>query len=158
MNISHHQNNPRSPSSSLPSHPHQPDVTLTQLQQIFNSQGMLAAYHVLLSTIATNHISDEVVASNTLSSTFEKQFKSYIENGQPITQIKMLLSEYLKLEEKKHKKRAANRKSASISRSRKKKFIERLTIENNKLKRLSRLLTALPDIIFSVSGLGEITH
>lgn len=149
---------PRSPTNLSHQQINLPEVTINQLQQILSTQGILAAYHFMLSCITTSHISEEVVTSNSLSVTFENQFKTYIENGQPITQIKVLVSEYLKLEEKKHKKRAANRKSASISRSRKKKFIERLTIENNKLKRLNRLLTVLPDLTFSLSSDGEITY
>jgi PAS domain-containing protein len=134
------------------------ELTVNQVQQVFNSKGLLAAYNLLLTTINTNHLSDEVISSTALSATFENQLKMSIEVGQSLSQLKLVVSEYLKTEEKKHKKRAANRKSASISRSRKKKFIERLTIENNKLKKINRLLAASPDLVFSLSGDGHIKY
>jgi hypothetical protein len=53
--------------------------------------------------------------------------------------------------------RAANRRSASSSRARKKKYIEKLTSENRRLKRISRILAILPDLVMVVNEECRIT-
>jgi PAS domain-containing protein len=53
--------------------------------------------------------------------------------------------------------RAANRRSASSSRARKKKYIEKLTTENRRLKRISRILAILPDLVMVVNREGHIS-
>ena len=60
----------------------------------------------------------------------ENQIKAAIAQGQPSQHLRLLIEDHLRIEEKKHRKRAANRRSASSSRARKKKYIERLANEN----------------------------
>lgn len=72
----------------------------------------------------------------------DPQIKAALAQGQPVHHLKVLIEEHLKMEERKHRKRAANRRSASSSRARKKKYIERLTNENRRLQRISRILGA----------------
>jgi PAS domain S-box-containing protein len=64
-------------------------------------------------------------------------------------------------EEKKLQKRAANRRSAQLSRKRKKQFIEELKEENDDLRRKEQILRSIPDLIvvFDSSGkLGFVSH
>jgi len=60
----------------------------------------------------------------------ENQIKTAIAQGQPSQHLRLIIQDHLRIEEKKHRKRAANRRSASSSRARKKKYIERLANEN----------------------------
>jgi len=55
---------------------------------------------------------------------------------------------------KKQQKRAANRRSAQLSRKRKKQFIEELKDENDDLRRKEQILRAIPDlvVVFDSSG------
>ena len=62
----------------------------------------------------------------------------------------------LSAEEKKRLKRAANRRSAQLSRQRKKKYIEELTVEYTKLKQVTEILAAMSDIVLMVGSSGEI--
>ena len=62
----------------------------------------------------------------------------------------------LSTEDKKRLKRAANRRSAQLSRQRKKKFIEELTVEHSKLKQVTEILAAMSDIILMVDSSGNI--
>lgn len=64
-------------------------------------------------------------------------------------------------EDKKMQKRAANRRSAQLSRKRKKQFIEELKEENDELRRKEQILRSIPDLIvvFDSSGkLGFVSH
>ena len=64
-------------------------------------------------------------------------------------------------ENKKLIKRAANRRSAQLSRKRKKQFIEELKEENDELRRKEQILRSIPDLIvvFDSSGkLGFVSH
>lgn len=64
-------------------------------------------------------------------------------------------------ENKKLQKRAANRRSAQLSRKRKKQFIEELKEENDELRRKEQILRSIPDLIvvFDSSGkLGFVSH
>lgn len=64
-------------------------------------------------------------------------------------------------EDKKLQKRAANRRSAQLSRKRKKQFIEELKEENDDLRRKEQILRSIPDLIvvFDSSGkLGFVSH
>ena len=64
-------------------------------------------------------------------------------------------------EEKRLQKRAANRRSAQLSRKRKKQFIEELKEENDDLRRKEQILRSIPDLIvvFNSSGkLGFVSH
>jgi PAS domain S-box-containing protein len=57
-------------------------------------------------------------------------------------------------DDKRHLKRAANRRSAQLSRKRKKQFIEELKEENDELRRKEQILKSIPDLIvvFDPSG------
>ena len=61
----------------------------------------------------------------------------------------------VQLHDKKQQKRAANRRSAQLSRKRKKQFIEELKEENDDLRRKEQILRSIPDLIvvFDSSGL-----
>eukprot|EP01038_Epipyxis_sp_PR26KG_P007259 gene7259-9896_t len=55
-------------------------------------------------------------------------------------------------------RRAANRRSAQLSRARKKAHLEDLKEENARLQRLVNVLDSQPELIFCVTALGKITH
>jgi len=60
------------------------------------------------------------------------------------------------LEDKKLLKRAANRRSAQLSRKRKKQFIEELKEENDKLRRKEQILRSIPDLIVVFDSAGRL--
>jgi len=60
-------------------------------------------------------------------------------------------------EDKRAAKRVANRKSASISRARKKAYLEEISKANERLKRQAMILNLLPDLVFAVDESGIIT-
>jgi PAS domain-containing protein len=57
---------------------------------------------------------------------------------------------------KKQQKRAANRRSAQLSRKRKKQFIEELKEENDDLRRKEQILRAIPDLIVVFDSSGRL--
>jgi len=57
---------------------------------------------------------------------------------------------------KKQQKRAANRRSAQLSRKRKKQFIEELKEENDELRRKEQILRAIPDLIVVFDSSGKL--
>lgn len=57
---------------------------------------------------------------------------------------------------KKQQKRAANRRSAQLSRKRKKQFIEELKEENDDLRRKEQILRAIPDLIVVFDSSGKL--
>ncbi|KAL3893287.1 MAG: hypothetical protein SGARI_008264, partial [Bacillariaceae sp.] len=57
---------------------------------------------------------------------------------------------------KKLQKRAANRRSAQLSRKRKKQFIEELKEENDDLRRKEQILRAIPDLIVVFDSSGKL--
>jgi PAS domain-containing protein len=59
-------------------------------------------------------------------------------------------------EDKKMLKRAANRRSAQLSRKRKKQYIEDLKEENSDLRRMELILKSIPDLIVSFDSSGKI--
>jgi len=59
-------------------------------------------------------------------------------------------------EDKKMAKRAANRRSAQLSRKRKKQYIEELKDENSDLRRMELILRSIPDLIVSFDSSGKI--
>lgn len=59
-------------------------------------------------------------------------------------------------EEKKLAKRAANRRSAQLSRKRKKQYIEDLKDENSDLRRMELILRSIPDLVVSFDSSGKI--
>lgn len=62
--------------------------------------------------------------------------------------------EHLRQQEKKMQKRAANRKSAQLSRKRKKALIEELKFENQDLQRHEDILEVIPDPVFAFDATG----
>merc|ERR1719215_269796 len=58
--------------------------------------------------------------------------------------------------DKKQLKRAANRKSAQLSRKRKKQFIEELRSENDELRKKELILRSIPDLIVVFDSAGKI--
>ena len=58
--------------------------------------------------------------------------------------------------DKREKKRAANRRSAQLSRKRKKQFIEELKEENDELKRKEQILKSLPDLVVVFDSSGKL--
>ena len=65
-------------------------------------------------------------------------------------------SALLQPEDKKLLKRAANRRSAQLSRKRKKQFIETLKEENADLRRMELILRSIPDLVISFDSSGKI--
>lgn len=59
-------------------------------------------------------------------------------------------------EGKKQMKRAANRKSAQLSRKRKKQFIEELKEENDGLRRKEQILRSIPDLVVVFDSSGKL--
>lgn len=60
------------------------------------------------------------------------------------------------LQDKKQQKRAANRRSAQLSRKRKKQFIEELKEENDELRRKEQILKSIPDLIVVFDSSGKL--
>ena len=60
------------------------------------------------------------------------------------------------LEDRKKLKRAANRRSAQLSRKRKKQFIEELKEENDELRRKEQILKSIPDLIVVFDSSGKL--
>jgi PAS domain S-box-containing protein len=58
--------------------------------------------------------------------------------------------------DKKQLKRAANRRSAQLSRKRKKQFIEELMEENDELRRKEQILVSIPDLIVVFDSSGKL--
>lgn len=59
-------------------------------------------------------------------------------------------------EDKRSLKRAANRRSAQLSRKRKKQFIEELKEENDELRRKEQILKSIPDLIVVFDSSGKL--
>lgn len=59
-------------------------------------------------------------------------------------------------EDKKQHKRAANRKSAQLSRKRKKAYIEELKDENDDLRRKEQILRSIPDLVVVFDSSGKL--
>lgn len=77
---------------------------------------------------------------------------------QPVPQtVALLLAEAQRKEKKKTAKRAANRKSASTSRARKKALVEEITQTNARLKRQAMILALLPDLVIATTLEGEMS-
>mmetsp|Transcript_45032 Transcript_45032/g.108932 ORF Transcript_45032/g.108932 Transcript_45032/m.108932 type:complete len:794 (-) Transcript_45032:147-2528(-) len=78
--------------------------------------------------------------------------------NRPVPQyVGLLLTEARRKQKKKHAKRIANRRSASTSRARKKKYVEEMKVTNARLKRQALILSLLPDLVVAISTDGEIT-
>lgn len=59
-------------------------------------------------------------------------------------------------DDKKEQKRAANRRSAQLSRKRKKQFIEELKDENDDLRRKEQILKSIPDLVVVFDSSGKL--
>lgn len=66
------------------------------------------------------------------------------------------ISVSVNMDDKKQQKRAANRRSAQLSRKRKKQFIEELKEENDELKRKDQILRSIPDLIVVFDSSGKL--
>jgi len=64
----------------------------------------------------------------------------------------------LQVHRRKMLRRAANRRSAQLSRARKKAHLEELKTENSRLQRLVDVLDSQPELVFCVTASGEITY
>lgn len=64
--------------------------------------------------------------------------------------------EHVNPEERQSQKRAANRKSAQLSRKRKKQFMEDLKAENDALRRKEQILRSIPDLVLVFDSAGKI--
>lgn len=64
--------------------------------------------------------------------------------------------DYFALGDKKQQKRAANRKSAQLSRKRKKQLMEELKDENDDLRRKEQILKSIPDLIIVFDSTGKL--
>eukprot|EP00429_Kryptoperidinium_foliaceum_P091989 CAMPEP_0176186100 /NCGR_PEP_ID=MMETSP0121_2-20121125/1693_1 /TAXON_ID=160619 /ORGANISM="Kryptoperidinium foliaceum, Strain CCMP 1326" /LENGTH=846 /DNA_ID=CAMNT_0017524569 /DNA_START=185 /DNA_END=2725 /DNA_ORIENTATION=+ len=88
----------------------------------------------------------------------EKHVSLLKQMNQPIPQsVALLLADAQRRDKKKTAKRAANRKSASTSRARKKALVEEMTLTNARLKRQALILALLPDLVIATSLDGEVT-
>lgn len=78
--------------------------------------------------------------------------------NKPVPQsVALLLADARRKEKKKTAKRAANRKSASTSRARKKALVEEMTRTNARLKRQALILELLPDLVIATNLDGVIS-
>lgn len=64
----------------------------------------------------------------------------------------------LQIHKRKMLRRAANRKSAQLSRARKKAHMEDLKVENARLQKVVDILESQPEILFTVTMDGRITY
>lgn len=67
-----------------------------------------------------------------------------------------VLEEGATLDDRKQVKRAANRRSAQLSRKRKKQFIEELKEENDDLRRKEQILKSIPDLVVVFDSAGKL--
>ena len=71
--------------------------------------------------------------------------------------VALLLFDARKRETKRTAKRAANRRSASTSRARKKALVEEMTRTNARLRRQALILSLLPDLVVAITVDGTVT-
>ncbi|CAM9119773.1 unnamed protein product [Scytosiphon promiscuus] len=69
-----------------------------------------------------------------------------------------IIEEHRRQDEKRRVKRAANRKSASTSRARKKAYVDEMTAKNERMKQHALVLSMLPDLVLAVCRTGEMTY
>ena len=87
----------------------------------------------------------------------ESHTRKLEECNQPIPNIvKILLDDARHREEKRRAKRISNRKSATVSRARKRQLIDELTADNARLRRQALILSHLPDPIIAIGLDGKI--
>lgn len=90
---------------------------------------------------------------NELSQSLNKHGPSYVD-----AQIHSNIDSILQVHRRKMLRRAANRKSAQLSRARKKAHLEELKIENSRLQRLVDILDSQPELVFCVTVKGKLTY
>eukprot|EP00903_Cladosiphon_okamuranus_P006698 g6537.t1 len=73
-------------------------------------------------------------------------------------EISRIIEEHRRQDEKRQVKRAANRKSASTSRARKKAYVDDMTAKNERMKQHALVLSLLPDLVLAVCRTGEMTY
>lgn len=76
----------------------------------------------------------------------------------PSLYLQRILEEQRRQDEKRRVKRAANRKSASTSRARKKAYVDDMTAKNERMKQHALILSMLPDLVLAVCRSGEMTY
>ncbi|KAL7482494.1 hypothetical protein ACHAW6_008171 [Cyclotella cf. meneghiniana] len=113
-------------------------------------------------SISSLPISNPTPDMATLQSWSLEQLEMHVQqlkhSSLPIPQhLAVLLFDNRRKEEKRKAKRLANRKSATISRARKKAFIDDMTKDNARLRKRAALLEVLPDLVIAVNMVGEIT-
>lgn len=90
---------------------------------------------------------------NELSQNLNKHGSTFVD-----AQIHSNIDSLLQIHRRKMLRRAANRKSAQLSRARKKAHLEELKVENSRLQRLVDVLDSQPELVFCVTALGRITY
>ena len=79
-------------------------------------------------------------------------------NMQANIQANTSIDSLLHVHRRKLQRRAANRKSAQLSRARKKAHLEELTVENTRLQSMVDVLDSQPELIFCINARGDITY
>lgn len=86
---------------------------------------------------------------------------NYVHFYNGINEISGMISndtDTLLVQRRKLLRRAANRRSAQLSRARKKAHMEELKMDNRKLQRISDFLESIPDLVMCVDTSGKITY
>lgn len=76
----------------------------------------------------------------------------------PPLHVQQLMDQQIQEELRKNAKRAANRRSASTCRARKKVLVETMAEANERMRKRSRVLSLLPDMILAMRRDGVITY
>lgn len=79
-------------------------------------------------------------------------------NDKNVTTVSNDNDTLLLVQRRKLLRRAANRRSAQLSRARKKAHMEELKMDNRKLQRISDFIESIPDLILCVDITGKITY
>lgn len=79
-------------------------------------------------------------------------------NAAPSVHMQQLMEQQAAEELRKSAKRAANRRSASTCRARKKFLVENMAEANSRMRKRSRVLSLLPDMILAMRRDGIITY
>lgn len=85
------------------------------------------------------------------------QHAHYAEVGVPV-QVQQLIEQQAHEELRKSVKRTANRRSASTCRARKKFLVENMAEANDRMRKRSRVLSLLPDMILAMRKNGVVTY
>ena len=88
----------------------------------------------------------------------DSEIRHLIGTGQALHHIKLVVEQRQRSDEKKRSKRAANRRSASLSRARKKRLVEMITTTNIRLQHRKRISEALPVAIMALDKEGAVVY